>query len=194
MYNCKMISALSLANIHHHAELHFCFLVMRTFKIYQFTNMQYSINCSCCVYITSHWLDLYLEVWTCWLLSTLINGLCVLLNPACINSNFGLRLDTASLTVTSHSTFMLLFLSPPPVPNTQLYKDRTSLKGMEKGDAILSLWVTSKRLRGAWQMSGVTLSPERQKYPALPWGTSVQFGNCSVCLFIRKSIGMFMGP
>ena len=135
--------------------------------------MPYSINCSCCVYITSHWLDLYLEVWTCWLLSTLINGLCVLLNPACINSNFGLRLDTASLTVTSHSTFMLPFLSPPPVPNTQLYKDRTSLKGMEKGDSILSLWVTSKRLRGAWQMSGVTLSPERQKYPASPLGTLV---------------------
>ena len=82
---------------------------MRTFKIYQFTNMQYSINCSCYVYITSQWLDLSLEVGTCWLLSMLINELCVLLKPACINSNFGIKLDTASLTLTSHSIFMLLF-------------------------------------------------------------------------------------
>lgn len=119
---------------------------MRTFKIYQFTNMPYSINCSCCVYITSHWLDLYLEVWTCWLLSTLINGLCVLLNPACINSNFGLRAGHCQ--PPRHSSFYIYatFLSPPWYQTPSSTKTGHHWKEWRRVTPYWA-WVTSKRLQ-----------------------------------------------
>ena len=83
---------------------------MRTFEIYQFTNMHYSINYSHYVYIISHWLNLYLKFSPVDSWAYLLMG-CVSFYTACINSDSGIRLDTATLTVMSHCTFVLLFIT-----------------------------------------------------------------------------------
>ena len=148
--------------------MHSYIFVFLWWELLRFTNLQIcNIVLTVVAMCVLHHSDLSLEAGTCWLLSMLINGLCVLLKPACINSNFWIKLDTASLILTSHSIFMLLYhyhqyQTPSSTKTGHHWKEWRRV-------TPYCAWVTTKRLRGAWQMSDVTLSPERWALPCRVW-------------------------